>query len=123
MTQAEMVYDALCAGPLTSMDAINRYGFTRLAARIKDLREIGVEIDTTYETSLNRFGKPVSYATYKLPYVRRPTSFAKPKKVGRSQFLAGMMHATKFMIRTDPSIKGTPLALALRDEILKVARR
>lgn len=46
MTQTEWILDKLKAGPLTAIDALNGCGCFRLAARIKDLRESGYQIET-----------------------------------------------------------------------------
>lgn len=45
------------------------------------------------------------------------------KKPKNNPFLAGLMRAAKLVIETDPKLKGTPVALALKSEILKVARK
>ena len=49
---------------LSSMEAFQLYGITRLAARINELRILGYEIDTIMVESLNRYGEPVRYANY-----------------------------------------------------------
>ena len=49
---------------ITSMDAFNLYGITRLSARILELREKGYDILTQYEEAPNRFGKMVRYGRY-----------------------------------------------------------
>lgn len=49
----------------------------------------------------------------------KPPVLVKPK----NPFLAGMMFAAKFIVSADPTFKGTPAAMALKSEILKVARR
>lgn len=48
---------------LTSKEAFEKYGITRLAACIFDLREKGYDIDVETTT---RFGEPCSYARYVL---------------------------------------------------------
>lgn len=52
-------------GILTSMEAIQLYGITRLAARIKDLRDMGYNISTIMTDGINRYEEPVRYAVYK----------------------------------------------------------
>ena len=48
MTQATQILSALKRGEkLTPLQALKRYGCMRLAARIKDLRDAGYEINTT----------------------------------------------------------------------------
>lgn len=51
---------------ITSMDAINLYGATRLSAIIYDLRKAGYNIVTHTKTTKNRYGNVVSYAEYEL---------------------------------------------------------
>jgi hypothetical protein len=41
MTQTQMVLDALRRGPLTPLEALERFGVFRLAARVGELREQG----------------------------------------------------------------------------------
>lgn len=53
-------------GSITSMDAFNDYGITRLSAVIFDLRELGYKIKTNDETRKNRYGVPTTYARYSL---------------------------------------------------------
>lgn len=65
MTQNEKILRHLQDfGSITTMEAFTEYGCTRLSARIKDLRDSGHEIRTTFETSRNRYGDKVSYARY-----------------------------------------------------------
>lgn len=51
-------------GSITSMDAFERYGITRLAARIKDLRDLGYNITTLTMEGQNRYGEATRYAKY-----------------------------------------------------------
>lgn len=51
-------------GELTSMQAFELYGCTRLAAVIHDFRQMGYEIFTLTEDSKNRYGEPCKYARY-----------------------------------------------------------
>lgn len=46
MSQCDDILAHLKTGPISAMEALNRYGCFRLAARIKDLREQGYEIET-----------------------------------------------------------------------------
>lgn len=41
MTQNDLILDALKRGPLTPLEALERFGCFRLAARVRDLRERG----------------------------------------------------------------------------------
>lgn len=51
---------------ITSMEAYESFGCTRLSARIKDLRDAGVPIVTVRETGVNREGRKISWARYRL---------------------------------------------------------
>lgn len=53
-------------GRLTQREAMNLYGIMRLGARVYDLRERGYNIVRDMERSVNRYGRPVSYAVYRL---------------------------------------------------------
>jgi len=67
MTQCEQVLDYIKRfGSITPIEALADLGIMRLGARCWDLRKEGHDIITETETSVNRFGKPVSYARYKL---------------------------------------------------------
>ena len=46
MTQTDWILNQLKRGPLTAVDALNGCGCFRLAARIKDLRDAGYQIET-----------------------------------------------------------------------------
>lgn len=51
---------------ITSIEAIEMFGATRLSAIIFNLRNRGYQIITTTETKVNRYGRPCSYARYSL---------------------------------------------------------
>ena len=53
-------------GSINPREAENQYGCMRLAARIKDLRNRGVEIDTEMVNGLDRDGGATRYAVYRL---------------------------------------------------------
>ena len=53
-------------GSITSMEAFQYYGITRLSARIKDLRDLGYDIVTIMMESINRYGESTRYAKYVL---------------------------------------------------------
>ena len=53
-------------GSITSVEAFQLYGITRLAARIKDLRDMGYCIVTHMIEGKNRFGEGTRYAKYVL---------------------------------------------------------
>lgn len=67
MTQNDKILNHLRDhGGITSMEAYEIYGCTRLSARIKDLRDAGFVFKATRETGRNRDGEKVSYARYQL---------------------------------------------------------
>lgn len=51
---------------ITSMDAYEYLGITRLSARIQELRKLGYNIKTVIVEDRNRFGEPIRYARYVL---------------------------------------------------------
>lgn len=51
---------------LTSMEAFEEYGITRLSARIKDLRDLGYDIDCAMVEGKNRYNESVRYGVYRL---------------------------------------------------------
>lgn len=53
-------------GGITSMDAFRDLGVTRLSAVIFTAKKHGHEIETTWESSRNRYGDPVSFVRYSL---------------------------------------------------------
>ena len=62
MTQNEQIKAALLAGyTLTPLDALRQFNSFRLAARIKDLRDTGLDIETLTVANKNK-----SYAGYRL---------------------------------------------------------
>lgn len=63
MSQATQILDMLKRGPVTAMDALEQAGCFRLAARIADLRQQGVEIET--ETVTTPTGKHIAQYTLK----------------------------------------------------------
>ena len=67
MTQCEMIlrYMEEC-GSITPLDALREFGCMRLASRICDLKRDGVKIHKERETQVNRYGKNVSFARYRL---------------------------------------------------------
>lgn len=67
MTQNEMILEHLRnRGSITSMEAIQRYGITRLSARIYDLRAGGHIITNETKITTNRYGKKVKYDIYRM---------------------------------------------------------
>ena len=51
---------------ITSMAAFKRFGETRLAARINELRDMGYAIETVMMEGENRYGDVTRYAFYVL---------------------------------------------------------
>ena len=67
MTQKQTVLEHMWENTtITSKEAFDEYGITRLAARIADLRRDGWVITTTNKKGKNRFGHTVIYAEYRL---------------------------------------------------------
>lgn len=65
-TQAGVVLEALKLGPMTSMEAFQDFGITRLAARIDELRRAGYDIRTEMLNTTNRLGGRCNFAKYHL---------------------------------------------------------
>lgn len=53
-------------GSITAKEARNLCQCERLAARINDLRKLGIPIKTETKTYINKHGYPVRYAVYRL---------------------------------------------------------
>jgi len=52
-------------GSINTLDAIKRYGITRLASRIYELKKYhDFKIDKTLIATTNKYGQPVHYAKY-----------------------------------------------------------
>lgn len=67
MTQNELIKQHLEAhGSITPLEAMTEYGIMRLGARIFNLKEQGVPIQTNMVTGINRYGKPTRFAEYRL---------------------------------------------------------
>ncbi|HIQ90735.1 MAG TPA: helix-turn-helix domain-containing protein [Candidatus Coprosoma intestinipullorum] len=64
-TQAERVLEYIKRfGSITTLEAFRDLGVTRLSARIFELRNKGLNIDSTSVTSKNRYGETCTYAKY-----------------------------------------------------------
>lgn len=74
LSQHDLILNALFMGPLTSLDAIRRFGCTRLAAVIHNLRQDGFKIDSLNVSVPNRYGDTVCVAQYHLRDRRRARS-------------------------------------------------
>ena len=67
ITKKQMVLDHLKNhGSITSMEAIDNYGATRLSAIIFNLRKEGYSIDTLDVNGVDRYGNSVVYGKYVL---------------------------------------------------------
>lgn len=67
MTQCEQVLRYMQDfGSITPLQAVADLGVYRLAARISDLRRSGYNISRQMVAGKNRYGKPVSFAEYRL---------------------------------------------------------
>ena len=70
MTQNERIVEYIKRfGSITTLDAFNDLGVTRLASRICDLSQMGYEFDKEFESAKNRYGENVSYVRYRLKEV------------------------------------------------------
>ncbi len=66
-TQADRVLEYIKKfGSITTLQAFRDLGVTRLSARIFELRDRGIIIDSTSVTSKNRYGENCTYAKYYL---------------------------------------------------------
>lgn len=65
MTQGERIVQyMLDYGSITPMQAFENLGITKLATRIGEMRERGIEIQSEFMSGKNRFGQPVRYKRY-----------------------------------------------------------
>lgn len=51
-------------GSITTFEAFEQLGITRLAARIADLKKLGIVIQSYVCSGINRYGKVVTYTRY-----------------------------------------------------------
>lgn len=49
---------------ISSMEAFEKYGITRLSGRIFDLRNKGYDIESYFVDGVNRYGEPTRYSRY-----------------------------------------------------------
>lgn len=67
MSQKRRIYDYLVRfGSITQAQAFEDIGVSRLAARIADLRNDGVQIGSEWVKKTNRYGEPVMIKRYRL---------------------------------------------------------
>ena len=68
MNQGERVIEYIKRfGSITPMEAFMDLGITKLATRISELIQEGMEFKKEYIKSQNRFGEPVHYMRYSFP--------------------------------------------------------
>lgn len=61
------IKDHLLSGKtITSLEAINLYGCTRLSDKIHKMRKAGYIIQSIQREGITRYGRPCSYTEYKL---------------------------------------------------------
>jgi hypothetical protein len=86
VNKTDLILAALFVGPITSLDAIRRYGVTRLASAIYSLRQDGFKIESVNTTVRDRFGNDCQVAEYRLLDRRRARSLRvqRIKRAGRS---------------------------------------
>lgn len=53
-------------GSISSLEAMQEYSILRLASRINDLRNRGINIISITEKSKNRYGETIHYSVYML---------------------------------------------------------
>ena len=67
VSQKRRIYDYLVRfGSITQAQAFEDIGVSRLAARIADLRNDGVQIGSEWVKKTNRYGEPVMIKRYRL---------------------------------------------------------
>lgn len=67
MTQCDRVLQYMQEkGSISTLQAFNELGCTRLASRITDLKKLGYKIGSEFVTGENRYGDKVSYKKYYL---------------------------------------------------------
>lgn len=67
MTQCErLVAYMRDYGSITSAEAMSELGIMRLASRIADLKEMGMQIEARMVKGVNRFGQPTHFTRYSL---------------------------------------------------------
>lgn len=67
MTQCERLFAYMRAyGSITSAEAMSELGIMRLASRIADLKDMGIQIEARMVKGVNRFGQPTHFTRYSL---------------------------------------------------------
>ena len=66
MTQCERILKYMDDfGSISTMQAFNDLGVTRLASRIHDLRRMGIVIESETKYGKNRYGERIHYSVYR----------------------------------------------------------
>ena len=66
MTQCERVLQYMDDfGAISTLEAFNDLGVTRLASRIHDLKRMGYRIESETRSARNRYGESVHYSVYR----------------------------------------------------------
>lgn len=84
MTQNEMVLSWLQKAPIGPMEAMKELGVMRLAARIKNLRDDGNQIDMSWHYVMDRHGNERRVARYTLKGSNNATSTEDKAEVRQS---------------------------------------
>lgn len=72
MNQTQIIKEHLESGQtITSMEAFQRWGITRLSDKILKLRNRGMIIDSIPTTGTNRYGDEVRFSTYRLSSINK----------------------------------------------------
>lgn len=72
MTQEDRVLQFMKdTGSITSWQAIQQFGITRLSAKIFNLRREGHEITNKMIFSKNRYGEPIHFVEYQLGDIKK----------------------------------------------------
>lgn len=67
MTQCERIIRYMKDnGSITSAEAMSELGIMRLASRIADLKQMGIEVVAETEKGLNRFGERTRFTRYSI---------------------------------------------------------
>ena len=88
MTQNELVLNWLLKSSIGPMEAMRELGVMRLAARIKDLRDDGHQIDMSWQYVTDRYGEERRVARYTLKEMNHnvaPKNKEKKRQSGAGQ--------------------------------------
>ena len=67
MTQIQQILKHMREkGSISTMEAFNDFGITRLASRIHEITQMGIGIERETVSSKNRYGETVRYVRYRL---------------------------------------------------------